>query len=113
MLDKNKVLFDRDEKGEVIPRVVKIVGTEDEIKILPLLRGEFLKISAESKDGETTKDQDKEIILSHVLEPKFTEEDFKFMKTGYCAAIVGTILKHSGLSVDKKKGDGKGEITDF
>ena len=103
MLDKNKALFERDEKGELIPKEVELIGSKEKIRITPLTRGEFLRINAESKEGSTTKDQDEEIVLSHCVEPKFTKEEVKFLKTGYAAAIVGTILKNSGLSVENKE----------
>lgn len=102
LLDKSKVLFERDEKGELMPKTVKLVGTEEEIKIVPLTRAEWIKLTEETKSGETSKDQDGEIISKHLVEPKLSDGEVNGMKAGYATAIVTTILKHSGLSVDKK-----------
>ena len=56
VLNKNDVLFARDEKGELIEEVVKLVIDEtdeeqltykdEEISIIPLMRGEIRKLFA-------------------------------------------------------------------
>lgn len=111
MLSKEKILFERDEKGTLIPKVVKLEGTDEEIKITPLVRGEFLRIFSETKDGQTNKDQDAEIIKNHLVEPKLDDDEIRNMKSGYATIIVATILKHSGLKVEKEKN--LGELEDF
>lgn len=104
MLDKEELLFERDGKGEIIPRVVEIesLPNKPSIKILPLTRGEIKAIRAGlSPSGETTEDQDAKIIEQKVLEPKLSYEELvKFGKSGYIDKIVLTILKYSSLMVD-------------
>mgnify|MGYP001598830457 FL=1 len=104
MLDKEELLFERDGKGEIIPRVVEIesLPNKPSIKILPLTRGEIKAIRAGlSPSGETTEDQDSKIIEQKVLEPKLSYEELvKFGKSGYIDKIVLTILKYSSLMVD-------------
>ena len=101
-LTKEDALFERDEKGDIIPKEVVVEGLEDKptITIIPLTRGEIRKLFSNLTDlGDTTKDQDGEIILKHCIEPKFTEEDLKTMKWNYSQAIVSEVFKYSGINV--------------
>lgn len=113
MLDKKKILFERNEQGELMPKTVKLVGTDEEIKITPLTRAEFIKYQSEG--NEVGKDQQKEIILKHLVEPKLDEKEFEALPMGYALAFFGTILKHSGLNIEKNEkteaGDALGDFT--
>lgn len=113
MLDKKKILFERNEQGELMPKTVKLVGTDEDIKITPLTRAEFIKYQSEG--NEVGKDQQKEIILKHLVEPKLDEKEFEALPMGYALAFFGTILKHSGLNIEKNEkteaGDALGDFT--
>jgi hypothetical protein len=110
-ISKSVTLFDRDEKGELLPKEVELVVLDDEMKeyegqsisITPMTRGEiksiFTKIDGEGKD----KDLDGELILKHCIEPKYDEEEVKHLKPGFATMLVNTIMKHSGLKVDTPK----------
>ena len=115
VLDKKNILFERDEKGELIPQEVSLVVDEkdelqskyksEKIVIIPLSRGEIKKLFARVnsiKDDEES-DVDSEIIVSKCKNPAFTKEDVKFMKPSYATMIVNTILFESGLQVGKTK----------
>lgn len=108
ILNKEGTLFERDEDGKFIPQKVKLeLSNEDvEIKIIPMTRAAIRKLILESTNdnGEvvTTRDQDGEIILKYCLEPKYTEDDVKAMKTYYSIAITTAILLASGISEPRK-----------
>ena len=79
------------------------------VKITPMTRGEIKALSAglvkKRKEGkeifETTEDQDGEIIRKHLIEPKVSEEDIKYLKPKYASAIATAIMAVS-LNVDQK-----------
>lgn len=98
MLTKEDLLFDRDEKGELISKKVKIKSTGQEIVIIPLTRGEIKKIGQQVSDGKSQDDFDEQIIKDHLIEPKLSQEDMKFLKPGMAASIVQTILEYSSLT---------------
>jgi len=102
-LEIDDVLFERGNDGQILPQKVEIIGIEGkEITMLPLTRGEIRDVfGGADKDGNTTTDQDLWIIENKLLKPKIDEEKLKFMKNGWVNAIVTTILKHSGLTIDK------------
>lgn len=118
VLNRNKTLFDRDEKGSLIPKEVELVIDETDdlqkqfvgetIFIIPMSRGEIKKMFSEvsilSKSGDTKseRDLDAEIVIKYCIEPKYTEEDVKYMKNSYVSMIVNTILEFSGVVGNKK-----------
>ena len=99
----------KDKDGKVIEKEVDetiLHPIMKDILITPLARGEWLEMTRRSKDGETTKDQDTEIIEGHVLEPKVKAEDLR--NTGRSTLInliVTKILEYSSLITepDSKK----------
>ena len=111
-MDKTKFMFERDEKGEVLPKKVFVEALKEEIIITPLTWGEWKKIRnslllAVSGKQESSQDQDFDVILNHCLEPKFSLEELqKHIKPYVAEAIAATIYNHSGLVSDddeKKK----------
>ena|SRR3990167_7733313 len=108
-LKKELALFERKE-GKIIPQNVKLLGSDDEIQIIPLTRGEIKELFSQTKEGNTTAEQDKKIILEHLTEPKYTAEDIDFMKAGYATIIVSTILVNSGIKIDGEKRTESDEI---
>lgn len=115
MLDKKVALFDRDEKGELLPLEVElIVVGEDEdsktlegekIKIIPLTRGELRRIVNISSKPDEEQDSDAQLIMDKCVEPKFDAKEIKHIKGHISKAIVDTILFHSGVKIvgSKKK----------
>lgn len=105
ILKKDIALFERDEKGELIPQKLPL-GTKDnadEILATPLTRGELRKLhSGLDEKGDTTQDQDGIIIKGHCKEPAFTDEEIKSMKPVMANKIVTAILLASGLTDEGK-----------
>ena len=108
MLRKDAALFERDEKEEVIPiKATLDTKRKEEIVMTPMPRGAVRKAFADAalNAGDTTKDQDKEIILNYCVDPKFTSEEIDNMKYYMVNALASTILRESGVSEpDLKKG---------
>ena len=111
-LSKNLTLFDRDEKGELLPKEVELVILDTDmeeyagqtISITPMTRGEIKKTFSiiDNKQGEDD-DLDGKLIMEHCIDPKYTEEEVKHLKPGFATMLVNTVMKHSGLKIDKPK----------
>ena len=102
LLNKEESLFIRDEKGELIPQEVELTLLKDKpiIKAIPLTRGEIQTLAL-SKEGDTTKDQDVDIVIRCCKEPIYTEEEAKYVKPKISTAIVTAIMALSlGVSQD-------------
>ena len=129
VLKKDATLFERDEKGELIPQKVELIVDEDdfeqaelkgeEIVITPMTRGELKRMLADltmiaekrgkasleerrKMDEDPETDYDRKLILEHCVDPKYSEEDVKFLKNGVVTAIINTILFQSGLDTRRK-----------
>jgi len=104
-LDIEKTIFERDENKTLIPqkRIIDVEGKEYEIKVIPLLRGELRNILlSATPSGETTKDQDAEIVAKACVEPNYTVEKAKDLKPQFCKPIVNAILEASGVPIKGK-----------
>ena len=121
VLKKSLTLFDRDEEGKLISKEVELyIDEKDEeqkkyrgetIFITPLVRGEIKRMFANIKDNKD-EDIDEKIVVEHCINPKYTLEEIKHMKPSYSLMIVNTIMKESGLKVDKPKIDALKEKED-
>ena len=98
-LKKETTLFERDEKGELLPVEVELEMLPDRplVKIKPMTRGKLQEFYASAKEGQTTRDQDGEVILDHCIDPKFTADEIKCMKPLIVSAIASAIY---ALSLD-------------
>ena len=107
-LDISKTIYERDENLNLIPqeREITVEGKNYTIKIIPLLRGELRRIFANvDEEGNTTKDQDAEIIVKCCVDPQYSpnKEDPNWvglLKPAFNRAIVNVILEASGLRVN-------------
>lgn len=103
-LTKDEILFERDEKGELLPveATVDRLPSKPNILMTPITRGEFkrIRLGLDTK-GNTTEDQDLEIIETHLINPKLTREEIVKAKSAYIDALVLTILENSGLVIEK------------
>ena|SRR3990167_46614 len=110
-MDKNKLMFERDEKGEVLPKKVFVEALKDDIIMTPLTWGEWKRIRnqvlltmTDKSKLESNQDQDFETILNHCLDPKFTLEELqKSVKPFVAEAIASAIYSNSGLVADEEK----------
>ena len=115
-IEKNDILYERDEKGELIPEEVPIEIKEtsplyDKYKnstiwVTPLTRGEIKKLKFElmksdEEAGDTT-DIDGEIILKHCFKPKFEKKDIPFIKPEFFSILLDTIFRESGIIQSSK-----------
>ena len=99
MLDKKDCLFERDEEGNLIGKVVFLETLPDkpEVKIKPLTRGKLMSIYSKAIDGtqEEKIETDNEIILEGLIEPKLSEKELKDIKPKYVSAMSLAILSIS------------------
>jgi hypothetical protein len=96
ILDKKSCLFERDEKGELLPQKVTLrMEGSPEMLVTPLTRGEIQRIYESAK--KESKDQDLDIIVNHCIEPNFTLEEAKIIKVKLAGAIINSIM---ALSLD-------------
>jgi len=117
LLTKDIALFDRDEKGELVPIEVDLIIDEDDelqkqyiglsIAIIPLMRGEIKKTLGVvlSNEDKEKKDLDGDIIQKHCTTPAFTKEEIVQLRPAFATSIVNTILFHSGLNITLPKKD--------
>ena len=130
VLDKKTTMFERDSSGKLIPTDVELVIDENDMEqlalkgtrvfLIPLPRGDLRKffnsirknqelrekMSPEEKDtmdNDFKYDFDAQLVLSNCVEPKYTEDEVKFVKGGIITAIVNTILFVSGIDTKKNK----------
>lgn len=112
VLKKTASLYERDEKGKLIPKEVELEVDEKEeeqlkykgekISITPMPRGKLRKIFADMRNtkDESEKDFDGEIILEHCKNPEYTKEEIPYIKPALTTCIVNTIFRESGLKVN-------------
>lgn len=106
MLTKEDCLFERDEEGKLIGKVVTLETLDDkpEVKVKPLTRGKLMSIFQKAKDGseEEKLKTDVEVIVNGLVEPVLIEKDIEVLKPNYASAIVTAIISVSlGVSQDK------------
>src|SRR3990167_6166087 len=99
ILDKTEALFERGTDEQILPKKVKLIGSQNKyIIIKPLIRAEVLEaLSTVDKNGSTNIDTDKKIVLSNCLNPKFNEEEIKYAKHGYVQGNNLTIMETNEL----------------
>ena len=127
-MKKELVLYERDEKNELIPKEVPLLLSEKDKKdypdfkeqtigIVPMKRGEIQKIfGLGGKDTdtapETDKDADGDIIVKYCKSPQFTIEELAFAKPVLVRSIVRTIFNESGILMDENTGKKRFEDND-
>ena len=113
VLNKKNALYDRDEKGELLPVEVELeIDDKDllqkeysgeKIRVIPIPRGKIKRLFANvDKEGED-KDFDGQVIIEHCIEPSFTEKELEHLKPALSSAIVNTIFRESGIRVGNNK----------
>lgn len=112
-LGKEESLFLRDNEGKLVGVDVELESLEGKpkIKVVPLTRSEIFQLSAEAKEKGATAEQDEKLILKHCLEPKYTEEEIKFLKPDISSAIV-TLIMAVSLNMSQDKVKALADITD-
>lgn len=106
LLKKENVVYERDDTGKLIPKLVKLInkvnGEDVFVKITPLTRGERKRIAQEGIDdkGNTTKDIDIEIVLEHCKDPVFSKEELEDTRIGFVENIALTVFRESNMNVE-------------
>ena len=94
-LKKEDVLYLRDTEGKLLPQDVKLETIEGDnvVKVLPMTKGELNTLYSQLKDGDTSAEQDVDIVEKFLIEPKLTRDEIvKAMKPQMIAAITIAIL---------------------
>ena len=104
-LTAEEACIQRNEAGELLPIEATLDNLPNNPKIVftPMTKGELQEIRTKTVDKtgteETTRDIDEEVILKHLITPKFDEKTVKDLKVFYITSIVMTIVSHSvGIS---------------
>ncbi len=128
MLKKELVLYDRDEKGKLIPKEVELFLTKKDkeehpdligetISMIPMTRGEMKKLfGIIGKEGETVNldsDEDGEIIEKYCVNPTFAKDEIPYIKPVLSRTIVRTIFENSGIKIDEKGAKSMKENDEF
>ena len=127
LINKSKILYDRDEEGELIPKEVSLELTKDKdsVYIIPMVEGLKRKLQSVGpiydriKMGKTVSDVEvskmknieKEIILKCLKTPNLTDEDYKFLRDQYKTAIFVAIVSET-IGMKQKQIGLKTNITD-
>lgn len=116
VLKKELTLYERDEKGELIPKEVELQVSKEDLKnypdmakqtihMIPIPRGKLKKIfNSELETKGEDVDGDAEIIMEYCKNPVYTEEDIKYVKPVVVRSITRTILSESGVHLDDSSG---------
>lgn len=113
LLNKQDTLFERNEEGELlsVELILETLPDNPKIAAIPLTKGKIKELFNGLDEGETTKDQDAEIILNYCVNPKFDADEVAFIKPNISSAIVTAILSMSlGVSQEKVKEEQTKEI---
>lgn len=101
MLDKNKLLG-RDEKGNLIPAEIDIPELDGKVMIIPVTKGELERVQAKYiADPEKTEAIDIEMIVSHLIKPKISIEEFSDMPVMHMRYLLNALLEASGVPITK------------
>ena len=120
MLEKKATLYERDEKGKLLPQIVELEVDERDLELAPELKGQTLAVvpmtrgeikrlfgdvAALGAKDEVT-DVDIEVVEKFCSEPKYTKEELPFVKPVYVRCIVNTVMRESGLILPKNRKKG-------
>lgn len=89
-LGKENTLILRDGEGKLLPLDVTLELLPDKpmAKITPLTKGELSELMTNTINEE-------DVVRSHIIEPSYTEEEFKFIKPQIYGAIKMALLSLS------------------
>ena len=114
-LSKDKILFERNEKSELVPTdaIVEYIENKPRILVKPITKGELADYISRLKQGETYIDE--QIIVNHCLKPAFSLDEAKNIKydKNYIDALLTAIMAiSSGKSQFEMKEKRKGKDSD-
>lgn len=96
-LEKEKTLVQRDGEGNLLPLDVtlELIKDKPKVKMTPLTKGDL-------QDLLSDPDKEDEIIRNHLVDPSYTDEEFKFIRPTLYGAIKMALLS---LSTDSSQED--------
>ena len=98
-ITKDNLLFERDEKGELIERevVLETLKNKPTVKIKPLTRGKLqrIRMKATSNNLDEKIESDNDILREGLISPKLTDEELKNIKPQKANAIIMAIISIS------------------
>ena len=96
-LEKENSLIQRDGEGKLLPveLTLELLDDKPTIKVTPLTKGDLQELFAKPESED-------EIIRRNLVNPSYTEEEFKFIKPTMYGAIKMALLS---LSTDSSQKD--------
>ena len=108
-MELNDCIFERNEKKEIIPLADEVdFGTKNnpdvlKIRFLPITRAKHFELKQGlASNDKNEKDIDRQIILNHLIEPKFTPEQVDDMKPVVFQTLIMRIMSRSLGTTEKK-----------
>ena len=113
--EKNVFVHERNDKEELLPLDIEleIHGNKGKIKVIPMTKGQIDEMrnkSIENKElmktnkeeaKKISKQQDKDLIKTHISTPVFDENDFDFFKPKEYVELVKAIMIASGFDKEE------------
>ena len=113
--EKNVFVHERNDKEELLPVDIEleIHGNKGKIKVIPMTKGQIDEMrnkSIENKElmktnkeeaKKISKQQDKDLIKTHISTPVFDENDFDFFKPKEYVELVKAIMIASGFDKEE------------
>ncbi len=98
-LTKESLLFERDEKGELIQKdvVLELLPGKPSVRLKPLTRGTLqrIRIKAVSDNPDEKVESDNDVIKAGLVKPALTDEEIKNIKPQKANAIIMAIIATS------------------
>ena len=114
LLNREECFFDRNESGDLLPVRIALKSLEKKnkeapcIEVLPISRGKWIELLTLKQE-----EQDVKILLEHVVNPKFGENDYKCMKPLIVSAIITAITALTlDVDIDELKGKSSSKVTE-
>jgi len=113
--ERNVFVHERNDKEELlsVDIEVEIKGKTGKIKVIPMTKGEIDEMRNEAltnkelmktnkeEANKKQKQQDKDLILNHVVTPKFDDKDFEYFKPKEYLELVKAIMVASGFEKEE------------
>lgn len=100
-LSKEQALFQRNEKGELLPIEVELKGFGYEgqtVKVRPCTIGSWNDYRSKTDEsGNVSSETDCQFIVDNLIDPSFSLEETKNLKTALIKVLVMAVLRTTGL----------------
>lgn len=97
-------LLGRDEKGNLVAEEVFVEELNDSVMMVPVSRGELIRISSELKSGNiNAMEIDLMYLRKYLHSPALTEEELMQLPNKTLKALVEALLVMSGVIIKEKQ----------